>query len=104
MRLLVFDPVCVTQFKDWCVTKSLFVTTAIAVSLVVFSNGLQSPANAETPEQTAAKTEDRRICRKETKTGSRLGVKRVCKTQSEWEAESASGGRALQDQRLRSGR
>jgi hypothetical protein len=57
-----------------------------AISLALFIVAPQSATNAQTGEPGAAKpVKEKRVCRRETPTGSRLAI-RTCRTAAEWEA------------------
>ena len=52
------------------------------IALVLAATGM-----AQTPETpAAAQPEERRICRRQVSTATRMGYRRVCKTASEWAA------------------
>ena len=57
-------------------------------------------ANAEAEGHTSANTV---VCRRvAAPTGSRIGARRICKTQSEWDAISAAARNEVEDAQLRS--
>ncbi|WP_343528687.1 hypothetical protein [Sphingomonas sp.] len=55
-------------------------------------------------EPAAPPVKEKKICRVEEKTGSRLGAKRICRTQAEWDAIAADARKDTDDAsaRLRS--
>ena len=63
-----------------------------AVSAIAFAAGLSAPVMAQSQSnapaasqpQSGALNPNEMICQKQEVTGSRLGVKRVCKTRAEW--------------------
>ena len=69
------------MFKACCASIAAALLTGIAVPAVA-----QSPA-AQTETKTtaeAAENSDEIVCQKQEITGSRLGVKRICMTRSQW--------------------
>jgi invasion protein IalB len=63
-----------------------------AVAVIAFAAGLSAPAMAQAQSNPPAASQpqpggpnpNEMICQKQEVTGSRLGVKRVCKTRAEW--------------------
>lgn len=69
------------------------------LSLLLLAGSPAAPTPAPTPATTASKstaqeagTEERKICKREGSTESRLGAKRICLTAKEWELRKKSQG------------
>ena len=60
----------------------LLIAAAVAVPPVAVA----APFGAAAAEEAAPRQKERRICRREPTTGTRLAAPRVCMTQSEWDA------------------
>jgi len=66
-----------------------------------------TPANSAAAQPTAIQTadarsrgKDKRVCKSIEQTGSRLGATSVCKTQKEWDDQSAQYRKTLERQQL----
>ena len=59
----------------------------VAVPLSAAPAQTQKPTEAKPQSKSEGKAGSERICRRWTKTGTRLGQSRVCKTRAEWDDE-----------------
>jgi len=62
---------------------------SVLVALIAMTGFGDVPAQAQPQPQAAQqKAPEKKICKSETITGSRMGVKKVCATKEQWEARS----------------
>ena len=64
--------------------------TLLSLMLLASDSPAAAPA-APAPATAEAPKKERKICRREEATESRLGGKRICLTAAEWQARSAGG-------------
>jgi hypothetical protein len=57
----------------------------------------QAPAAAPPPPQAKPAAEEKKICKREDMTGSRVAGKRVCRTKAQWDAITQQDQQALQE-------
>ncbi len=74
--------------------------TFLFLSAMLLAASSAAPENA--PADTGAKSDrDKLICRKDTATGSRLGARRICKTQSAWDSQAKGASKWVSDSQAR---
>lgn len=74
----------------------LLAAAALVASVAAAPVALSAEQPAPTETKTAA-AEEKKVCRKVEKTGSRIGEKKVCKTQAEWDRIDDSAREYMRD-------
>jgi hypothetical protein len=102
LRVIGTDRACQSQLVqgtlalEVLMSKSLIVTAGLLVALMLAPPVLAAdPAPA--PTQAASAENDPLVCKRQEETGTRLKKKKICKTESEWEAQEQAAQKWAKD-------
>lgn len=74
----------------------------LLIAAALLASTINDPAASAQPTAEPTNAAERKICRREGSTSSRLQSKRVCMTRAQWEAQARASGDQLGAERSRS--